>query len=71
MAREIEVLTEEEAYERYDEMLDECYPDLMIAGLAYCTSDALKHIDAIAYRVGFNDWVDGEMRDGVFEVEGY
>jgi len=48
--------TEHEAHELYDEMLDECYGDIKILGLAYRHSDVLKDVDAIAYRCGFNDF---------------
>lgn len=56
-----EGLTGSELYERYDDMLDEVYGDVSIAGMSYVTSYALKEVDPIAYRVGFNDWVDSEF----------
>jgi hypothetical protein len=42
----------------YKEMLDECYPMVKVAGMEYETSRALYELDPIAYRVGFNDWLD-------------
>lgn len=69
MARE--VITESEALERFDEMLDEVYGMAKIAGFEYRTSRALRECDPVAYRCGFNDWVDGEMADDIFEVEGW
>lgn len=49
-----------EAERMYDEMLDEVYGDIEIAGMHYQTSRALKELDSIAYRCGFNDWLDAE-----------
>ena len=39
-------------------MLDECYGTISVAGMEYDTSRALYELDPIAYRVGFNDWLD-------------
>lgn len=55
-----ETYTEHELYSRYDEMLDECYPDVDICGMTYATSDILKHVDRVAYRCGFTEWLDAE-----------
>lgn len=63
-------LTDQDLESRYDDMLDEAYPDLTIAGLSYSTSNALKEIDPTAYRCGFNDWLDSEVGETVFEVGG-
>ena len=52
-AKEIErELTEEE----YDEMLDDVYGEVNIAGFTYNTSDALKELDPTAYRCGKIDY---------------
>ena len=64
-----QMISEREAYERYDEMIDECYGDIKILGLAYRHSDVLKDFDAIAYRCGFNDYAASLEEDKVF-VEG-
>jgi hypothetical protein len=50
----------------YNDMLDEAYPDLTIAGLPYQTSTALKEIDPTAYRCGKNDYIDSVLSDGDF-----
>lgn len=42
----------------FDEMLDECYPDIHIGNLTYTASQALKAVDPIAYREGLADYVD-------------
>lgn len=56
-------LTEYDALEQYDEFLDEVYGTVTIAGMEYQTSRALKELDPIAYRTGFNDWCDSESID--------
>ena len=59
-----ETYTEHELYSMYDEMLDECHPDVKVCGMTYTTSgilsDILKRVDPIAYRCGFVDWLDAE-----------
>lgn len=49
------------AHTNYDDMLDEVYPDLTVAGMGMSTSRVLKEVDPIAYRVGFSDWCDAEQ----------
>ena len=62
-------ISEREAYEMYDEMLDECNEDVKICGMSYCTSRALKDVDPIAYRCGFSDYTASLEEDNIF-VEG-
>jgi hypothetical protein len=64
------MLTEDEAYEMYDEMLDQCYEPYNMSGMIYMPSDILKECDPIAYRVGFSDYVDTLAQDGT-PVEGW
>ncbi len=42
--------------EWYDEMLDNCYPEVKVGGLMYSQSVALYRLDPIAYQVGMNDY---------------
>ena len=56
-------LDERDLYERYDSFLDECLGMVEIGGLEYNQSLALKNVDPIAYRCGFNDWLDSELSD--------
>lgn len=51
-------LEDYELEEQYKEMLDEVYGMVKVAGYEYETSRALYELDPIAYRVGFNDWLD-------------
>ena len=64
-----EGLTDYELHERYDEMLDECYGTVSIAGLDYDTARTLKDVDPIAYRCGFCDWLDSEIGETLFESD--
>jgi hypothetical protein len=63
-------LTEEQALERYDEMLDDAYPMLTIGWSEFYPSAVLRQLDPIAYRVGFADYVNSLMEDGE-KVEGW
>ncbi len=65
-----EMLTEEEGMDMYDEMLDECYPGLNVAGYTFYASTILKKCDPIAYRVGFSEYADQLAENGT-PVEGY
>jgi hypothetical protein len=42
--------------EWYDDMLDDCYPEVNVGGLMYAQSVALYRLDPIAYQVGMNDY---------------
>ena len=54
--------------EYFDDMLDDCYQDVVIAGLAYSASVAFKRIDPIAYRVGMSDYESSLRTD--YEYDG-
>ena len=62
-------ITEHEAHEMYDEMLDDCHEDVKICGMTYATSRALKDVDPIAYRCGFSDYTASLEERKIF-VEG-
>jgi hypothetical protein len=49
-------LQDYEIEEQYKDMLDECYPTIMIAGVERDYSRILIAIDPIAYRVGLSDY---------------
>ena len=51
------IKTMEEAYERFDDMLDESGP-VVIAGIEFSPSAILKEMDPIAYDTYFNDYMD-------------
>lgn len=49
-------LTDYELEQAYDEMLDETYGLVTVAGYQYETSRLLKEVDPIAYSVGLSDY---------------
>ena len=53
------LIEERDALEQYDEFLNGL-GDVTIGGLQYEQSEALKRVDPVAYRCGFNDWADCE-----------
>lgn len=59
-----EVLLEE----YFQDMLDECYQDVVIAGIAYAASVAFQRIDPVAYRVAMNDYESSLRAD--YEADG-
>tara|TARA_A100001391_G_scaffold81064_2_gene52854 strand:- start:12625 stop:12852 length:228 start_codon:yes stop_codon:yes gene_type:complete len=42
--------------EWYDDMLDDCYPEVEVMGLKYSPSIAFYRLDPIAYQTGMNDY---------------
>lgn len=65
-------ITESQLEGFYQDMLDECYGTVSVAGMEYATSRVLKEIDSIAYRVGMNDYADSMIQDGDLDgVEGW
>jgi hypothetical protein len=55
----------------YDDMLDDTYGVVSIAGMEYSTSDVLKRLDPIAYRCGLDDYIDSLLTDGeIEEIDG-
>ena len=49
--------------EWYDDMLDDCYPEIKVGGLMYSQSVALYRIDPIAYQTGMNDYESSLLTD--------
>jgi hypothetical protein len=62
-------ITEEEALDWYDELLDEG-ADVNVLGYYYAKSRILKELDPIAYRCGFLDYID-TLTEINIEVEGF
>lgn len=63
------LITEEQALEMYDEMLDEGGP-VIISGIKFSPSVALLGLDPIAYKEGFSQYIDSLIESG-YTVEGY
>ena len=57
--------SEQDMADQFDEMLDEVYGTVSVAGVEYDTARALKDLDPDAYRGGMLDYIDGT---GVEEV---
>jgi hypothetical protein len=58
-----------ELHQMYDEMLDEIYPECKIGNMDYSTSRVMKDVDPTAYKVGFSDWLDNEISEGIIIEE--
>jgi chromosome segregation ATPase len=61
-------------YDEYNEFLNEIHGDTVkIAGLEYDTAQTLEAIDPVAYRCGYDDYIDSEITridDEIEELEG-
>ena len=64
------ILSEYDAYMRYDQMLDEVYPEVTLGYSSFLASTVLKELDPITYRVGFGEYTETLAEDGEF-VEGW
>ena len=64
------LISDDELQTRYNESLDDAHGTIEIAGLEYNTSYALLEVDPIAYRTGFNDWLDSVTGEYIFEQDG-
>lgn len=58
-----------DAYDAFDEYLDEVLGDISVGTLSYSASRVLLNVDPVAYRCEFNDWCDAEGID-TDELEG-
>ena len=65
----VDILEDEMDNDIFDEMLDECYPEVELMGLTYNPSYVLKEVDPIAYRCTRSDYIDSVAADIVYEVE--
>lgn len=64
------IYTWTEAYQAWDNYLDELHQAVTIGDLVYYPSEILRRCDPVAYRCCFNDWADGEGID-TDELTGY
>jgi len=53
-------ISENDALERFDHFLDECWENVWVCGYEFTSSRALKQLDPTAYREEFNNWLDSE-----------
>lgn len=64
------IISEMDALEQYDQMLDDVYPEVTLGFSSFLPSRILKEMDRIAYNEGFHDYVNSLVDDGTY-VEGY
>jgi len=57
--------SEQDMADRFEEMLNDCYGTVSVAGMEYGTARALKEIDPVAYRCWLLDYIDGAEVDEV------
>ena len=67
----MQVISEYEARQSFEEMMDECNPAVMVGNLSFSPSEVLRELDPVAYRESFGYYCDNMAEDGVFLVEGY
>jgi len=59
-------ITERKLIRMYEDMLDECYPPIVIGGATYLPSAVLKAVDPIAYDQGLLNFYDALTREGYY-----
>ena len=66
------VYTESQLERMHQDMLDDVFGEVSIAGYTYQTSDALLSTDPTAHQQSFLDYVDSVCKDeGLVEIDGY
>lgn len=68
---QFEVISEHEAENRYDEMIDDCHEEVEVCFYTYSPSYVLKSVDPIAYRCGFSDFCSDLESEHHTLVEGF
>jgi hypothetical protein len=64
-------LTECELENRFEDMIDETTPLVVILGMPYNPSQVLKNVDPTAYRCCYADWLDAEVQnESLTEIDG-
>ena len=55
----------------YRDMLDECEPEVKVAGLSFCASRIVEELDPTAFRCGVNDYADSLIGESISdEIDG-
>lgn len=67
----MQVYTQSEARELYDELLNDVYPAVSIGYSTFDAADVLRTMDPTCYEIGFTEYCDGAADDESFLVEGY
>ena len=50
----------------FEQWLNDCSGDVDFAGYFFGTGQALRVMDEVAFREEFNNWIDSEIREGVY-----
>lgn len=58
-----ELLTDADIEQRHDDLIDDCYPAVVIGIYTWNASDVLKRMDPVAYRVSVIEYVDQMISD--------
>ena len=61
-----EDFTDDQMEDRYQDFLAEVYSEFEVGELTYPAGRVLREIDYIAFREGFNNWIDNEITEGNF-----
>ena len=57
--------------EMYEELLDECYPEIKVGCCTFSPSEVIKELDPIAFRIGVGENLDDLAQDGqLYECNG-
>jgi len=57
--------------ELFDEMLDECYPEIELGCCSWTPSHVMSELDPIAYRIGVQEHIDSLVEDcQLYESDG-
>ena len=57
---EVTFTSDAKLHDQYDDMLRECYDPMVIGCCRFTADKVLKNCDEVAYRTGFNEWLDGQ-----------
>lgn len=65
-----EELDDYDLHERYDQWLDEIYPEVELGHSVFQPSEILKELEPITYRVGFSDFLDSMTEnDSIIDMD--
>ena len=67
----LQVISEYQAMQSFEEMLDEVHPVVKVGYLSFSPSEVLRELDPVAYREDFILYCDSMAEDEVFLVEDY
>lgn len=67
----VELITEDELIERYNEMIDETTDTIKIGSIEFEPHQVLEELDPTAYNCGLNDYEDVLSDDGIYSKRSY